>query len=76
MRARPPDCCRRTSVRSPLPARAPLPPQVIMEEFEGEMRADRRDISTRAARYMKFAAVLAAVALVAGSGLLPEPDHH
>ncbi|EFJ49683.1 hypothetical protein VOLCADRAFT_89649 [Volvox carteri f. nagariensis] len=50
--------------------------EVIMEEFEGEMRADRRDISTRAARYIKFFAVLAAVALVAASGLLPEPDHH
>ncbi|KXZ49333.1 hypothetical protein GPECTOR_22g927 [Gonium pectorale] len=50
--------------------------EVIMEEFEGEMRADRRDISTRAARYLKFGAVLAAVGLVAASGLLPEPDHH
>ncbi|GLI61957.1 hypothetical protein VaNZ11_004520 [Volvox africanus] len=50
--------------------------EVIMEEFEGEMRADRRDISTRAARYIKFSAVLLAVALVAASGLLPDPDHH
>ncbi|GIL75431.1 hypothetical protein Vretimale_8064 [Volvox reticuliferus] len=50
--------------------------EVIMEEFEGEMRAGRDDISTRAARYIKFFAVLLAVALVAVSGLLPEPDHH
>ncbi|GFR47458.1 hypothetical protein Agub_g9184 [Astrephomene gubernaculifera] len=50
--------------------------EVIMEEFEGEMRADRRDISTAAARYIKFGAVLAAVALVAASGLLPEPEGH
>ncbi len=46
-----------------------------MEEFEGEMRADRRDISTHTARYVKFGAVLLAVAAVAASGLLPEHHH-
>ncbi len=40
------------------------------------MRADRRDMSTRAARYIKFGAVLAAVGLVAAAAALPEPDHH
>eukprot|EP00198_Chlamydomonas_reinhardtii_P004193 XP_001693529.1 ZIP family transporter [Chlamydomonas reinhardtii] len=49
--------------------------EVIMEEFEGEMRADRRDISTHTARYAKFGAVLVAVAAVAASGLLPEHHH-
>lgn len=53
-----------------------LPPSLPPPEFEGEMRADRRDISTRAARYIKFGAVLVAVGLVAAAAALPEPHHH
>lgn len=52
----------------------PTPPYA--QEFEGEMRADRRDISTRTARYVKFSAVLAAVAVVATITLVPDDAHH
>lgn len=46
-----------------------------VQEFEGDMRAGRADISTRAARYIKFATVVGAMALVAALAALPEPEH-
>ncbi|KAL6763573.1 Zinc/iron permease [Haematococcus lacustris] len=45
--------------------------EVLAEEFEGDVRCGRRDISAAWARWVKFAGVMLAVLLIAALGLLP-----
>jgi hypothetical protein len=64
----------------------PLPPgrhacraganEVVGEEFEGDVREGRTDLSARAARFSKFGCLLAGVAMIAACGLLPDPHDH
>jgi len=45
--------------------------EVLAEEFEGDVRSGRRDISVLAARLIKFGFVIAAVMSIAALGLMP-----
>lgn len=49
--------------------------EVIMEEFEGDIRCGRRDLSEAAARYIKFLVVMAAVGMVSLQSMMHEHEH-
>lgn len=49
--------------------------EVLTEEFEGDVRAGRRDISPRMARHIKFFAVLVAVGFTAAMAVLLPHSH-
>jgi hypothetical protein len=50
--------------------------EIIEEEFEGDMRSGRTDITQQTARYVKFVACLAGVAAIACAALIPDEHAH
>lgn len=50
--------------------------EVLTEEFEGDMRRGRYDISQTTARYVKFGAVALAVGCIALMSLIPHAHEH
>jgi zinc transporter ZupT len=50
--------------------------EIVEEEFEGDMRSGRTDISQAFARWVKFACLLAGVAMIAGLAALPDAHDH
>jgi solute carrier family 39 (zinc transporter), member 1/2/3 len=50
--------------------------EIVEEEFEGDPRAGRVDISATAARWAKFAALLAGVGAIAALSMLPDVHDH
>ena len=49
--------------------------EIVEEEFEGDMRSGRRDISQLQARYLKFVMLLLGVGSIALLSMIHDHDH-
>lgn len=50
--------------------------EIVEEEFEGDMRSGRTDISQIFARWCKFSMLLLGVGAIAGLSLIPDAHDH